>query len=302
MTNSEKKITGTSGEVLSYYERNWEKISKCYDVDVNGLPVDPAWYRRRLYQDFLRRVKPDSVLDIGCGGGWTVLDALQSGVSARGIEPVAELQKFGVELLMSNGYPGKCIVQDDLSILREMPNAQEDCIALLSVLPHVPNQDWDSVHANISRSLKPGGKFFAAYRNILFDLYTFNSFTLEFYDQTLWNVQGAEDLNTDSVLNHLKGLITNPNLPGPYHTIAVDKSFGELRRVKSNPLTIGSYLSSFNLHLDRVRFYHYHCAPPLMMQTLPRHKEINPEMELQLSDDWRGNFMCAMFVVEVTKV
>lgn len=301
MSNSRERNTGTSGDVLSYYARNWEKIAKCYEVDSNGLPVDPAWYRRRLYRDFLGRTKPASVLDIGCGGGWTVLDALQSGVNARGIEPVAELQKFGIELLSKNGYPQECIAQDDLSVLREMPDEKEDCIALLSVLPHVPAQDWDSVHSDISRALKPGGKFFAAYRNTLFDLYTFNSFTLEFYDQSLWDTAAAKDIHTDEALTHLKGLIAHPDLPGPYHTMAVDKSFGELQRVKSNPLTIASYLSSFGLTLDRVRFYHYHCAPPLMMQKLSKYKEMNHQMELQLPDDWRGHFMCAMFVVEVTK-
>ncbi len=302
MSNNQRKNTGTSEDVLSYYSRNWEKIAGCYDLDLNGLPVDPAWYRRRLYQDFLKRVKPLSVLDIGCGGGWTVLDALQDGINARGIEPVIELQKFGTELLSKNGYSRGSIAQDDLSILREMPDGQEDCIALLSVLPHVPFEDWDLVHTDISRTLKPGGKFFAAYRNTLFDMYTFNSLTLEFYDQGLWGTESTKDLHTDDVLSHLKGLITNPDLPGQYYTMAVDKSFGGLKRIKSNPLEIGSYFASFGLKLDRTRFYHYHCAPPLMMQKLPNYKSINHAMELKLADDWRGHLMCAMFVVEVTKV
>ena len=301
MANNKERNTGTSEDVLSYYARNWEKIARCYDIDTSGLPVDPAWYRRRLYHDFIKRANPTSVLDIGCGGGWTVLDALQSGVNARGIEPVAELKNFGSELLVKNGYPGDRIVQDDLAILSALPDRSEDCIALLSVLPHVPPQNWDSVHTDIARVLKTGGKFFAAYRNTLFDLYTFNSLTLEFYDRTLWATEAAKDLHNDDALSSLKGLITNPDLPGPYHTMAADKSFGALQRPKSNPLTIEAYLSTYDLQLDRIRFYHYHCAPPLMMQKLPGYKQINHGMELQLSDDWRGHFMCAMFVVEVTK-
>lgn len=301
MSSSKGKNTGTSVDVLSYYSRNWEKIAGCYDLDSAGLPVDPAFYRRRLYRDFLERVKPGSVLDIGCGGGWTVLDALELKVNARGIEPVAELQKYGKELLARNGHLQERISKEDLSILREMPNGKEECIALLSVLPHVPHDDWDSVHSNISRTLMPGGKFFAAYRNSLFDLYTFNSLTLEFYDRGLWSTDASKDLHTDKILTHLKGLITNPDLPGQYHTMAVDKSFGELQRVKSNPLTIGAYLSRFGMRLDKIRFYHYHCAPPLMMHEIPNYKKINDQMEKQLSDDWRGHFMCAMFVVEVTK-
>ena len=87
--------TGTSEEVLGYYSRNWDKIANCYDVDEVGLPIDPAWYRKRLYIEFLQRNKPQSVLDIGCGGGSSVLDALELGIDVRGIEPVAELKNHG---------------------------------------------------------------------------------------------------------------------------------------------------------------------------------------------------------------
>ena len=80
--------TATSKDVLNYYERNRGKIANCYDLDHKGLPVDPAWYRRRLYNLFLKEYKPKSVLDIGCGGGWTVLDALKKGISAIGVEPI----------------------------------------------------------------------------------------------------------------------------------------------------------------------------------------------------------------------
>ena len=72
--------TGTSKEVLNYYSNNWNEIANCYDLDDNGFPLDPAWYRRRLYNLFLEKYNPKSVLDIGCGGGWTVLDSLKLGI------------------------------------------------------------------------------------------------------------------------------------------------------------------------------------------------------------------------------
>lgn len=301
MNTKSRSNTGTSEEVLDYYARNWDKIANCYSMGEDGLPSDPAWYRRRLYQEFLDLTRPASVLDIGCGGGWTVLDAIERGVDARGIEPIAELKEFGVQLLQRGGHDGSRITQDDLSSLANLPAASEDCIALLSVLPHVPQDRWDAVHSDIARVLKPGGRLIAAYRNELFDLFTFNSITMEFYDMALWNNAVCSSLRNNETLEMLKGLITNPNLPGPYFTAAKDKSFGNLARMKSNPMTMSSYLGKFNLRIERTRFFHFHCVPPILASSVGDFRSINHQMELSMSDDWRAHFMAAIFMVEVVR-
>jgi len=298
MSSDENNATGTSEEVLDYYAKNWEKIANCYDIDDKGLPIDPAWYRRRQYNAFLSKNKPETILDVGCGGGWTVLDALELGLDAEGIEPVAELQEHGTKLLQSNGHNGDRISKNDLSSLSSYPSNSFDCISLLSVLPHVPQEKWESVHKEIARILRPGGRLIAAYRNELFDLYTFNSLTLEFYDQSLWECPPCEDLQTESSITKLKGLISNPDLPGPYFTAAIDKSFGNLKRAKSNPLMMPSYLKQFGLMVENTKYYHYHCVPPLLAGETDNYREINHQMELSMADDWRGNFMAAIFMVE----
>lgn len=301
MSRENATKTGTSDDVLDYYSRNWEKIAKCYEIGADGLPCDPAWYRRRLYQQFLDRVKPQSVLDIGCGGGWTVLDALERGVDARGIEPVRELQEHGCRLLADHGYDPKAIALDDLASLEGLPKESQDCIALLSVLPHVPSASWDHVHQQIARTLRPGGRLIAAYRNELFDLFTFNSISIEFFDKSLWDIDELKRLQKDRVIEDLKRLITNPDVPGPYFTAAKDSSFGKLARVKSNPLTMPAYLAGYGLNVERTRFFHFHCVPPLMASSVSDFKAINHDLELALSDDWRGNFMAAIFMVEIVK-
>jgi SAM-dependent methyltransferase len=288
-------------DVIDYYRRNWEKIANCYALDETGLPADPAWYRRRLYQAFLERRRPASILDIGCGGGWTVLDAVARGLDGRGVEPVPELVQHGRGLLTGSGHDPDRISEGDLSILASLPDRSLDCIALLSVLPHVPLGRWDDVHRDIARVLRPGGVAVAAYRNELFDLYTFNSFTVEFYDRTLWDVPATAGLRTDQRLRALKGLMTNPDRPGAYFTAAQDKSFGRLERPKTNPLTLPAYLAPLGLELDRLSFYHFHCAPPLIQDAVDDAARINHELELTSSGDWRGHFMAAMFLVEAVR-
>jgi SAM-dependent methyltransferase len=294
--------TATSPEVLAYYARNWQAIANCYAIDGQGLPIDAAWYRRRLYTDFLDRRKPSSILDVGCGGGWTVLDALDRGLDARGLEPIAELVSHGHGLLTKHGHGADRITRADLASLANLPEASLDCVALLSVLPHVPEERWDAVHGEIARVLRPGGWFIAAYRNELFDVFTFNSITLEFYDTSLWGCEPCASLRTQERLAQLKGLITHPDVPGPYFTLSTDKSFGEFRRVKSNPLAMPQYLLSHELRVDRTAFYHYHAVPPLMADAVPEYRRINHQLELTMPADWRGHIMAAMFVVEAQRL
>lgn len=288
-------------EVIDYYRRNWEKIANCYAIDKEGLPVDPAWYRRRLYQAFLKRRLPASILDIGCGGGWTVLDAAELGLDVRGIEPVPELMNHGRELLRKHAHDPDKITQGDLGGLAALRDQSLDCIVLLSVLPHVPRNKWDDVHRDIARVLRPGGVLVAAYRNELFDLYTFNSFTVEFYDKSLWGAEQTASLRSERRIAALKALMTNPDLPGPYSTAAQDKSFGEFERPKSNPLTIPAYMAQMGLRMEKASFYHFHSVPPLMAHTIDNYRQINHQLELTRSDDWRGHFMAAMFLVEAVR-
>ena len=296
------KTTGTSTDVLKYYENNWEKIANCYDLDDDGIPIDPAWYRRRLYNQFLVNHQPKSVLDIGCGGGWTVLDALKKGINAYGVEPVEPLQKFAVNQIDKAGFDGDKILLDDLLHIETLEDNSQDCVALLSVIPHVPFDKLSHIHNQINRVLKPGGKLVVAYRNELFDFFTFNSITLDFYKNQVWALDELKELSNDSsVLESLKGLVTNPNIPGEFHTNVQDKSFGRLKRFKTNPLTIKEYLSGYNFNWLESHFYHFHAVPPLISNSVKNLKKLNHEMELNHSNDWRAQFMCPMYLVIAEK-
>jgi len=288
-------------EVLAYYRRNWDRIVRCYDLDAHGYPIDPAWYRRRLYREFLDREKPKRVFDVGCGAGDTVMDVLERGQQGYGIEPVPELVEAGRDLLRRKGHDPERIRQGDLSHLAERPAELYDCVSLLSVLPAIPLDAWEAAHTNIASNIRPGGWFVAAYRNHLFDLYTFNSFTMEFYDATLWEPEACAGLRNESTLAALKSLVRHPDVPGAFHTNSPDKAFGRLQRPKSNPLMLPAYLARFGLRVERTRFCHFHCVPPLLNERIAGVQDINHRMELSLADDWRGNFMAAMVMIEARK-
>ncbi|MCZ6775499.1 MAG: class I SAM-dependent methyltransferase, partial [Ignavibacteria bacterium] len=132
-----KDNTGTSQEVLEYYKRNWKEIVSCYDIGEDGLPRDPAFYRRRVYLNILQESKADNILDVGCGGGRTVLDALQMGRQAQGIEPIEPLAKEAKTLLAEFGQDPDLIKKADMAELQYWNRRTFGTVAVLSVLPHV---------------------------------------------------------------------------------------------------------------------------------------------------------------------
>ena len=58
-----------------------------------------------------------------------MLDALELGIDARGIEPVLELKEHGCDLLTKHKHDPDRITQNDLSVLYELEPNSLDCIS-----------------------------------------------------------------------------------------------------------------------------------------------------------------------------
>jgi hypothetical protein len=133
-------------------------------------------------------------------------------------------------------------------------------------------------------------------------MYTLNSFTHEFY---LKHFQTKNEFNVDELATislALESLIPNHDKPGKNFTMSQDKTFGELDRPKSNPLTIADYLLKFNLILEETYFCNFHPIPPLISLDERKLRTIKDSLELRYRTSWQGNFMAAMFVVIAKKL
>ena len=249
----------------------------------------------------LEETGADNILDIGCGSGRTVLDVFEMNRRVHGIEPVEPLLAVAQELLSANGHDPNVVEKGDIQGLSKLEADSFNTVSVLSVLPHIERAEWDAAHRNIARLLRAGGYFIASYRNDLFDLYTFNSFTIDFIVNSLWNCDILDALRTDDTIKSLKKLIQNPDVPGSSYTCAPDKNFGTLTRVNSNPLEMSSYLAGFGLELKKTYFFNYHCVPPLLSDSIKDYRLLSHRMNLEMSEDWRGNFEASTFVVLAQK-
>lgn len=87
------------------------------------------------------------LLEIGCGTGCFLEEALKRGWDADGIE----ISEYAVGEAEARGLPVVCGSLDDV----ELPTAEYDCVALWDVIEHLP--DPRSAIAAAARTLRSGG-------------------------------------------------------------------------------------------------------------------------------------------------
>jgi SAM-dependent methyltransferase len=178
----------------------------------------------------------------------------------------------------------------------DLPDSSFDAVLCLGVLPHI--QRLDVAVAELARVARPGATLILSFRNDLFDLFTFNRLTVEFFADHFLPLIPTDAANREKARGLLEGMITNPTLPPPHYTGGGDASFGHITRINHNPLTIGEQLRPFGLQHELNGFYKFHPLPPILEPHFPEYRQWGAEMDetMSFSFGWQGLFMCSTFV------
>jgi 2-polyprenyl-3-methyl-5-hydroxy-6-metoxy-1,4-benzoquinol methylase len=144
------------------------------------------------------------VFDFGCGTGETIIPLLERGFQVNGcdisqtmvnasklIEGVGQIEKGGVELLANKTALNNVIV--------------------LNVLPYLTQDEEQLFWSELSRLMSKGSVVIGSHTNMLFDLFTFNRYTVEFYKKNLIQYF-PRDMHAH-LIEKLENLITHPDLP-----------------------------------------------------------------------------------------
>lgn len=107
----------------------------------------------RMKTAMVRKYKPVSVLDIGCGTGSFLKELGKKGVEVVGIEPGLEARKLAEKKLKGKVYSS---MEDFLDNF----NGELDAITMWHVLEHIP--DFRTLPLRVGNKLKSGGKFVVA--------------------------------------------------------------------------------------------------------------------------------------------
>ena len=290
---------------------NKDAVRQQYDVeasyydDIYSGEVYPADVFRR---DFVvdRLTNDDSietVLDIGCGTGVTLLPLLEAGLDAEGFDFSEKMLEEAREKLRDAGFDTDRARKGDLT--EGIPGEKQyDAVVALGVLPHF--EDLVPPLSTIRERVADDGEIWVQLRNDLFDLFTLNEYSYEFFQDELLDdvdLSPSADAALEQRFRDACGLSganaeVNPRQNG---NASVDNEKFEHPSYQHfhNPLTVSSAFSDAEFEVEDLYWFHYHAMPPEFEE---KFEEEFVEQSLALEDptDWRGHFLASVFMVEAS--
>lgn len=240
-----------------------------------------------------------TALDFGCGGGGLLLKILEQGIKAKGIEKHTGLCQLAKNRLEEAGFGRENIIKGSIKELDNLPKNSFDFVILMGVLQYLSPELRGQLYKKIYRLLKPKGHMVATFQNALFDLFTFNRYTVDFFQEKFFKPLGLEKLLGQEIVKDLKSLITYPDKPDYSPKIARDNIYVET----TNPLTISEELACYKLRMLQKYFYSFFPLPRLVENNYSKDKleEFKKKFEVIKSKEWYGHFMANAFVVDCVK-
>lgn len=257
------------GRDISASER-WREGGAAYAEAMEG-----PYHRHRLavVNDILPQLAGRTVVDVGCGEGVLIREARRRGaarVIGIDIDPglLARAEASGAQQLVLGG----------VEQLAEVDRA--DCVLAINVAAYFTAGEDERFYREVARLLQPGGSLVITHSNELFDLFTLNRFTVDFFDAHF----GCD----------VAGLLTHPAEPDRL-------SFN----IRENPLAYPQKLARYGLVPERVEFVGHHETPPLLCGPVDGDdidaREYADTLAVPDDERWKLMFQCSMFAVRATK-
>lgn len=281
---------------------NAQKTKKYFEDLAQGYFSAHAFrdeiFLKLILPKYLKKNKKITALDFGCGGGALLLKMLKLGIKAKGIEKHDQLFALAQKRIEEADFSKDIIIQGTIKELDNLPKNSFDFIILMGVLQYLPPEKRNQLYRKIHRLLKPKGHMIATFQNAFFDLFTFNRYSIDFFQEKLFKPLKLEKSLGRGIIRDLKSLITYPDKPDYSTKIARDNIYVET----TNPLTIGEELSKHNLKLLQKYFYTFFPLPRLIESKYKNKLEkIKKQLEVKKSKEWYGHFMANAFLVDCVK-
>ncbi|MGI8943682.1 MAG: class I SAM-dependent methyltransferase, partial [Qipengyuania sp.] len=276
----------------AFFDR--EFASKQFDLLKKG-EISHLHPRDRIVLNILGDL-PDGlrILDYGSGQGRLLAELLSRGYDAYGWEPSTSMGEIANEHFVKKGQ-NRLFVGPD-SLLEDITREPYDVVLLMGITQYLSDEELQMVFDRARSYLKPGGTLICTFQNGLFDLFTFNKYTVDAVMNFLLGRLVPDD-EQERLQSALGDLLTRSDAPPHSDWRARDNIFVRL----SNPLTIENELQSFGFEIDRRWFYEWFGVPPLLKEQFPDVSErIKERFEVENAEDWRGNFMANAFIVKAT--
>jgi ubiquinone/menaquinone biosynthesis C-methylase UbiE len=217
-------------------------------------------------------------LDFGCGDGAFAEYLLESGAIVDGIDIDSTMIDAARQRLTAR-WPATKLGQGGVEALAQVPTATVDHLLALNVLAYLGRDEEAAFYREAGRVVKDGGTLTVTHSNELFDLYTFNRYTVDFF---------RKHFSFDNTACDITSLLVYP-----------DKPDRRVFSVRENPLAYRFKLQRFGFREIRQEFAILHSLPPLLTPEI-NFDDINSRqypntIDWPEAERWKLMFACSIF-------
>jgi ubiquinone/menaquinone biosynthesis C-methylase UbiE len=281
---------------------------------------------RRVYEMLtaaigeLQASKPNApwqLLDIGCGYGDILRWARARGAEAHGIDYSSSMVEAARTALAADGISDVTVNQADARDLSLYPDASMDVVCAIQIFGYMARADEKKYLGECHRVLRPGGALITAEINGIFDVATFNRFTVNFFRDNLLPIGFKDESARAQMTQEIAALVHNPTMPAIAPPVDADKMsiaimldgsetrFGSHRdqagTKPENPLDYKNTVGRHGFSLEDLAFYRFHLVPPLLFRKHPELEQRAQEVEDEHCRSWQAHFMASSFVARSKK-
>jgi 2-polyprenyl-3-methyl-5-hydroxy-6-metoxy-1,4-benzoquinol methylase len=258
-------------------EDYWRERSAFYASRIEG-----SYHRHRLAMvealigdcDLKTRI----CVDVGCGEGIFSEYLLGRGARVIAFDPAEEMARSASERLHKADRDLR-VFRAGVEGLRTVAAESVDFVFALNVIAYLRDDEESLFYKESARALRRGGTMVVTHSNELFDLYTLNRFTVEFFQGHFCGVDRGSGI---------RSLLAQPDKPERV-------SFN----IRENPLTYRYKLAAYGFDEVQQEFANLHEVPPALMDpevlTDINRRAYANTLGWDEKDRWKLLFMCSMF-------
>lgn len=256
------------------------------DAGVYSEALTNPYHHHRL--NVIQSLIPESlwqpkakVLDYGCGDGVLIESLAKSGANVRGFDISETLIEKTRSRLASVGLSHLEISCGGCELFSQITDSSLDGILCFNVLAYMTPQETKNFYSEARRTLRLGGYLVVTHSNELFDLFSCNGFTYDFFCKYL-----VAPLYHEPLKSKLPDM--EKRRPGRNTDVfpQTDNFFN-----RENPLNYRFKLQEWGFKELRQEFINHHAAPPALLES----DNYIDTLDWGDEDRWKLMFVCSTF-------